>query len=217
MITTQIVPAILEYNWLSAEHKIQLIQENLPEVKRVQIDFADGMFVGNQTLSIAEVEKLPDGIEFEAHLMVDNPINLADYIEKGFKTIIIHYESFASEQNLEDALTSIGQLGAQAGLAINPDTPVSALRYFADTVKHFTLLSVQPGFQGAEFVPESFDRMKELRGIAPHAILEVDGSVNLLNAAELKAAGADLLAVGSGLFETKSIAERFAALEEKII
>lgn len=210
-----IIPAILEKTSQGFAEKIAKIQ-TLKKVKTIQVDFADGVFVENQTLSIqefAEIGHLPKKYNWEAHLMVDHPSNFEDYKNAGFSTIIVHYESFAGEHHLEDALEAIVKLGLKPAIAINPETNPSVLRYYTDNIMQFTILSVEPGKQGNAFIPETFDRIKELRKLAPNATIEVDGGVNAHNAAALIHSGADYLAVGSALFETENIKQNYDEIE----
>lgn len=210
-----IVPAILEKTPQGFADKIAKIQ-TLPKVKTVQVDFADGKFVENETLSIHEfavIGHLPKKYTWEAHLMVEHPTNFEDYKIAGFNTIIVHYEAFSSELHLEEAVEAIAKLGMTPAIAINPETAVTILRYFTDTITQFTIMSVHPGRQGAEFIPETYDRVKELRLIAPDATIEVDGGVKAVNAGALIHSGADLLAVGSGLFETENTKQNYQNIE----
>ena len=211
-----ITPAILEKTPHGFAEKLAKLATLKTKVKTIQVDFCDGLFVPNDTMSIHEfalVGELSKKYLWEAHLMLINPQNFADYKTAGFSKIIIHYESFESEQHLEDALDQITKLGLTPGIAINPTTPVSVLRYFTDTIKHFTILSVEPGTQGNPFLRESIDRVKMLREMAPNATIEVDGGINVSNAAALLEAGADNLAVGSALFETENTKENFEQIE----
>lgn len=210
-----IIPAILEKTTQDYAHKVAKIQ-TLKPVTTIQVDFTDGQFVENQSLSIqefAEIGHLPKKYSFEAHLMVQEPKNFEHYKEAGFSKIIVHYEAFPNEAVLEEALEQITKLGLTPSVAINPETPVSVLRYFADNIHHFTILSVQPGKQGNPFIEETFERVKELRLIAENAIIEVDGGVNSSNAGELYQAGATNLVVGSALFETENIKQNYQDIE----
>lgn len=194
-----IVPAILEETREGLEDKVFQITRNISGVERIQVDFGDGDFVPHKTLSVAEFDPLNPAFYWEAHLMLRQPQNFLDYQIAGFKTIIIHYEAFTKEESVDAAAGEIKKLGLQPAIAINPETPVSVLRYFGDTIGHFVLLSIHPGFQGREFLPETFDRLAELKMALPNAILEVDGGINSSNIGRLKAAGADLLVIGSAL------------------
>ncbi len=211
-----IIPAILEKTPLKFAEKIAILAPLKTKVKTIQVDFCDGLFVPNETMAIqdfAEIGDLSKKYSWEAHLMVIKPQNFNDYKVAGFTTIIVHYESFDDEQHLEEALDAITKLGLKPAIAINPHTPVSVLRYFTDTIKQFTILSVEPGRQGNPFLYESIDRVKLLREMAPNATIEVDGGINVSNASALLNAGADHLAVGSALFETEAVKQNFEALE----
>ncbi|MDQ3018595.1 MAG: hypothetical protein M3Q64_01855, partial [bacterium] len=169
-----IIPAILEQNIDSFNKKLELLKQ-ISKLKRVQVDFCDGEFVENTSLTIDQIENLPPKIEFEAHIMHKEPKNFAAYKNAGFSQIVVHYEAFSSELVMEEAILDIKKLEMGVGVAINPETPVSTVRYFADTIDHFTVMTVQPGKQGSEFLPESIERVEELRSIAPDATIEVDG------------------------------------------
>ncbi len=211
-----IIPAILEKTPHGFAEKIAQIATLGKKVKTIQVDFADGLFVQNETMSIHEfalVGDLPKKYHWEAHLMVIKPTNFADYKTAGFETIVVHYESFENETQLEEALETITKLGMTASVAINPQTQVSVLRYFADNIKQFTVMSVEPGMQGNAFIIQSIERVRFLRNIAPNAIIEVDGGVKASNAKALIDAGANYLVVGSALYETENIKQNFQQIE----
>ena len=195
-----IIPSILENNPAKFNERFKAIS-SLPGVKTLQIDFADGELVATKTIGIEDLKLPKNKFFYEAHLMIANPTNFADYAKKGFKRIIVHYEAFNSEQELEQALEQIIALKMIPGIAISPSTAVSVLRYFTDTIRYFTLLGVAPGKQGQEMKPDTFDRLRELRDIAEGANIEMDGGVNTANIAELIDAGATECVVGSALLE----------------
>ena len=190
-----IIPSILEKTTADFAHKLAKIK-TIGKVPRVQVDFCDELFVPSHTLQVEDIGHVPklDKAEWEAH-------------------IIVHYESFPEERDLEEALEAITELGMKPGIAISPETYVSTVRYFTDTIKHFTILSVEPGKQGNPFLPQTYDRVKTLREMAPNAIIEVDGGVNASNAGALIASGADYLVVGSALFETENIKQNYQQIE----
>lgn len=205
-----IIPAILEKNPLDFAHKLAKIK-TIPKLQRIQVDFTDGVFVESTSMPVEEVGHVPklDKLEWEAHIMVDHPSNFAAYKEAGFSTVVVHYESFLTETLLEEAIEKIIKLGMKPGIAINPETNVSTLRYFTDNITHFTILSVQPGKQGNAFIESTFEKIKALREMAENATIEVDGGVNANNAGALIQAGADYLVVGSALFETENIKQNY--------
>jgi ribulose-phosphate 3-epimerase len=208
-----IIPSILEETREGLDDKIFQITR-IPGVEKIQVDFGDGDFVPHKTLSVAEFDTLNPAFNWEAHLMIREPKNFLDYQIAGFNTIVLHYESFLQEVTLDDAASEIKKLGMKPVIAINPETPISVLRYFGDTVHNFTLLSVHPGFQGREFLPVTIDRIRELKQLIPHAILEIDGGINQDNAPLLVAAGADALVIGSAIFETENVNENFQHLQQ---
>ncbi len=206
-----IVPAILETDREKLDAKIFALSR-ISGVEILQVDFCDGEFVEGKSLPIKELDVLNPAFAWEAHLMMREPVDFLDYQMVGFNRLIVHYESFTSEAHMKEALEQISQLGMEAAVAINPETPVSVLRSFTDTVKHFTLLSVHPGKQGNPFLPESIERIQELRALTPHGILEVDGGITAAHATSLVQAGADMLAVGSALFATDQLQENYDEL-----
>jgi ribulose-phosphate 3-epimerase len=194
-----IIPAILEHDVNAFNDKLKIIT-TIPGVKTVQVDFVDNTFSEKPSLPVSELAKLSaPGVDFEAHLMVASPRNFHDYFIAGFSKVIVHYESFANELALEEAVTEIIGLGLVPAIALSPSTAVTVLRYMADSVKHFTLLSVVPGRQGQSFLPETLDRIKELRQIAPDAVIEIDGGLNTETIPWVIAAGAHDAIVGSAL------------------
>ena len=205
-----IIPAILEKNPLDFAHKLAKIK-TIPKLQRIQVDFTDGVFVESESMLVEDLGHVPklDKLEWEAHIMADHPSNFGAYKEAGFSTVIVHYESFVSETLLEEALEKIIKLGMKPGIAINPETNVSTLRYFTDNIEHFTILSVEPGKQGNPFIATTYEKVKALREMAENATIEVDGGVNADNAGTLIHSGADYLVVGSALFETENIKQNY--------
>ncbi|MEZ4180524.1 MAG: hypothetical protein R3B41_03390 [Candidatus Doudnabacteria bacterium] len=205
-----IIPAILENDHEAIHPKLDLLVELKTPI--AQIDFCDGDFVPHTTVDIIHLPNLPQEIEWEAHLMISNPANFELYRDKGFSKIIVHYEAFDSEAQMDQAVHAIKNLGMTPALAINPETAVSVLSYDTDTLKHFTILSVTPGKQGGEFIKETLYRIKELRELAPEAEIEVDGGINLDNIQKVIDSGANNFAVGSGIFAQLDPAQAYLEL-----
>ncbi len=195
-----IIPAILETNAKQFQAKLKEVLVLKNGIKTIQVDFADGEFVATKTVEVGEIKLPKNKIEFEAHLMVRRPDNFTDYKKAGFDKIILHYESFDNETELEDALEEIRKLKMKPALAISPTTAVSVLRYFSDNILNFTLLAVVPGKQGQKMLPDTLERLMELRDHAKAGtVIEVDGGVNEANIAGLIDAGATDCVVGSAL------------------
>lgn len=193
-----IVPAILEETENGFAEKAKLI-ERLPEVKRIHVDFADGQFVSSKTLLIEEFDVLNPAFEWEAHLMVKEPIDFLDYKIAGFNTVTLHYEAFENIESLKTALQKIGEQKMKRGVAINPQTPVESLEAVIEFVDQITVMSVVPGFQGSPFEPNALEKIKELKAKYSQCIIEIDGSVNEQTLSEVIKSGPDLMVVGSAI------------------
>jgi ribulose-phosphate 3-epimerase len=210
----QIVPAILETTTEAFERSLSLVCK-LPGLNRIQVDFGDGAFIDNRLVAVSDIDTLNPALEWEAHLMVKAPIDFLDYQICGFKTIIVHFEAFASADVLKATLESIKKMGLKTGVAINPSTSVKVLQDI--TADQYLIMSVVPGKQGQLFIPSTIEKVKELRQMLPHAIIEVDGGVNETNIFDIKQAGADLICVGSALVKAPDMHLAYAHLEDKII
>lgn len=212
-----IVPAILEHTKEDFDSRARSF-ERLPDALRIQVDFADGQFVPNTTVTVSELEALNPAFTWEAHLMVQEPVDFFDYQMLGFSTLIIHYEAFSSSEQLEASVRQIRSLGLKVGLAFNPETPVAAVAQYVLQVDQFTVLSIHPGKQGQEFLPEAYGRIHELRTLLPNALIEVDGGINLETAKRAMESGADLLAVGSALWDdpARSFEDLESSLHERV-
>lgn len=206
-----VIPAILEKDIRRFEEKLALLP-SMSGLKRVQVDFADGVFVSNYTLQLADLPPLPVEYEWEAHLMVQKPDNLSDYIAKGFKSVIIHLEAFGNNTEILAAIDAIKSAGAIPAVALDPRTPVHRLSELSIALNRFLLLSVIPGKQGNPFLANTYERITELRRLLPDAEIEVDGGVNGSNVSQILSAGADHVAIGSGLFAQGSPAQNYEAI-----
>lgn len=193
-----IVPAILEETKEGFTVRAEQF-ERVSEAQRIQVDFCDGVFVAGKTIGIKDVELLNPAVFWEAHIMAKAPTDYFDYQLAGFGLIVVHFEAFADEVALETGLAAIRELGLKAGLGINPETDLQRVVPYASLVDQYTLLTIHPGQQGQTVLPESVDRIRQLRALLPEAVIEVDGGVKLGNIAGVAAAGADLLVVGSAL------------------
>ncbi len=209
-----IVPAILETEKETFNDRLFALTRLLG-VERIQVDFCDGKFVPNTSLAISEIDPLNPAFQWEAHLMVDQPLSFLDYRIAGFQTIIVHYEAYPNAVMLGEAIDKIISHGLTPGIAVNPETPLEGLPHYSDKVSHFTVLSVHPGKQGSDFLPDSVGRLKTLRKLLPNAILEVDGGVSLENAKMLADAGANYLVTGSHLLQSNNIADSYEKFLEE--
>ncbi len=207
-----VVPSILEKTKPEFESALARIT-GIPSVSRIQVDFADGIFVANTLLGINEIKPLNPVFEWEAHLMIKHPTDFLDYKIAGFKTIIIHYEAFGSEGEIIAALKEIVDLSMQPGLCINPETDIGVLKKFESGVRFMQLMGVHPGFQGTSFLEETYGRLLHLRKLCANAIIEIDGGVNETNIKKLVEMGADLIGAGSVLKKSENAQDEFEKLK----
>jgi ribulose-phosphate 3-epimerase len=173
-------------------------------VDLVQWDVMDGQFVPNLTFGpdvIASVRDLVN-VPFEAHLMVNTPELMLDrYVEAGCEMLIVHVESTT---HLHRTLAAVADLGAQAGVALNPATPVDTVAHVLDLVEMVLVMTVNPGFGGQAYLATMEPKITALRALidgSGHEVdIEVDGGIGPLTIAGAAAAGANVLVAGSSLF-----------------
>jgi len=184
----------------------------------VQVDVMDGRFVPNISvgpLVVRAVRPVFTGL-LDAHLMIEEPERyVAEFRQAGADLITVHAEA---TRHLHRVVQRIKELGAQAGVALNPATPLSMLDEILPDVDLVLIMSVNPGFGGQDYIPSSTNKIARMRRILDerglgHIHLQVDGGIKPSNIAEVAAAGATSLIVGSGLYSTDaSVAENVAAL-----
>ena len=184
----------------------------------LHVDVMDGHFVPNLSMgppvvrSVHRVAKVP----LDVHLMIADPDRYIEtFVEAGAAMISVHVEVLP---HLHRTLQLIKGLGARAGVAINPATPLSAIEEVAADVDHVLVMSVNPGFGGQTFIPRSESKIRAARRLLDDAgndaPVEVDGGVDLTNAARLAAAGAAILVAGQAIFGEGDPARNTRALRE---
>ncbi len=184
---------------------------------RIQVDVMDGHFVPNLTfgpLVVEAVRKVTD-LPIEAHLMVERPALFIEAFAKSGATLIeVQVEATTS---LYRTVELIKEFGAQAGVAINPATPVEALREILPYISLVNVMTVEPGFGGQKFIVHSPNKIRRLRVLAPDMEIEVDGGIDAQTAPLAVKAGATVLVAGSSVFGHKSgIAAGIAAIRKAV-
>lgn len=195
-------------------------------VDYIHVDVMDGHFVPNLTIGPQVVKAIKPiavqgNIPLDVHLMVENPERLIpSFISGGADIITVHVETC---NHLHRTLQQIYELGAKPSVTLNPGTSLTLIEEVLADVAQVLVMSVNPGFGGQHFIPATMDkisRLKEmlsLRGLN-HVDIEVDGGIKTQNAAEVVAAGATVLVVGTGIFNSKSrIAENIKNLRQAIL
>jgi ribulose-phosphate 3-epimerase len=176
----------------------------------VQVDIMDGRFVPSTSISASHLRNVEMHFEWEAHLMVVDPLShIGDYKDAGASRVIFHIES---DDDPSDVIALGRGLGIKVGVALNPDTPVSAVSDVLAEVDSVLLMSVYPGFYGASFVPEVLDKVPALRRERPALELGVDGGIKPDNLLEVARLGFDTVCVGSAIFRDENPAAAYRRL-----
>jgi len=185
----------------------------------IHVDVMDGHFVPNLTFGIPVIKALHrrTRLPLDVHLMVSNPDRLIDdYLAAGSARVAVHWEAAV---HLDRLLTHIRKGGAEAGVVLNPATPVELLEDVLDQADFVLLMSVNPGFAGQPFLPRALDKTRRLRerirrrGLAVD--ISMDGGIDRDNIARVVAAGVDTCVVGSGIFAAPDPVARMSELRDR--
>jgi ribulose-phosphate 3-epimerase len=184
----------------------------------IHLDVMDGFFVPNLTFGpiLVEAVRRVTRLPLDVHLMIVNPERyLEDFARAGADVITVHFEA---TPHAHRAVQKVKELGKKAGLAINPATPLSAFEALLPELDLALLMSVNPGFGGQKYIPQSTERLRRLKAMRdalnPACLIEVDGGVNRATVAEVYRAGADVAVAGSALFNDKPVKENLKELKE---
>jgi ribulose-phosphate 3-epimerase len=211
-----IAPSILAADFTHLAKDIEMI--NRSEADWLHFDVMDGQFVPNISFGMPVLKAL-SGITtkpIDAHLMVVQPEQWIEQMAAlGVRMFTVHAET---SPNLHRTVQRIHEAGMQAGVAINPATPVSMLEEIISDVDMALVMSVNPGFGGQKFIESSVDKVYRLRQLIEaresQAIIEVDGGVNLQTGARLVEAGADLIVAGNSVFAAEDPEAMIHALKQ---
>ena len=198
----EIAPSILAANFAKLGDDVRVVEEAGADI--IHVDVMDGHFVPNISLGIPVVASLRKAtrLPLDVHLMIEQPeLYIEDFIRAGGNRILVHQEATV---HLDRALAMIRELGAEAGAAINPATPVGMLSEVLDKVDTVLVMTVNPGFGGQKSIPNTYEKIRQLNQMRARYNatfrIEVDGGVDLGNIAELAHAGANTFVAGSSIF-----------------
>lgn len=200
-----IAPSVLPADFSRLGEEVVALAE--AGVDLIQWDVMDGRFVPNLTFGPDVIAAARSWVElpFEAHLMVLDPEKMAArYVEAGCQRLIVHAES---TRHLHRTLGEVRELGATAGVALNPATPVSAVEHVLDLVDLVLVMTVDPGFGGQRYLGSIEPKIAEVRALLDrrnlsHSVhLEVDGGISATTVAGAAGAGANVLVAGSALYQ----------------
>ena len=163
-----------------------------------QFDIMDGDFVPSRSVSCQQISQLKTRLKWEAHLMVRHPEDcLEDFQKAGAQKIVFHYEATPDPRKI---IRKIKKLGMKAGLAVNPETSIGAIKQLIRDLGSVLFLSVNPGFYGSKFIPEVLDKITVFRGLYPHVETGIDGGVKENNIGQIARTGVNVIYVGSAIF-----------------
>ncbi len=201
MSRIEIVPSILSADLGRLAEQVK--EAEAAGADRIQVDVMDGHFVPNLTFGpqIVEAVRRATGLPIEAHLMVLRPeLFLEAFAKSGATLIEVQVESTTS---LYRTVGEIKKLGAKAGVAINPATPVEDLREILPYIDLVNVMTVEPGFGGQKFIEGSPDKIRRLRVVSKDVEIEVDGGIDERTAPLVVAAGATVLVAGNSVYGHK--------------
>ncbi len=215
----QIAPSILSADFARLGEEVEHVLAAGADI--VHFDVMDNHYVPNLTIGPMVCKALRNhGIEapIDVHLMV-KPVDrmIGDFIEAGASIITFHPEA---SEHIDRSLQLIREGGCKAGLVFNPATPLHCLEHVMDKVDMVLLMSVNPGFGGQKFIPQTLEKLKQARQLIDASgrdiRLEVDGGVGIANIAEIARAGADTFVAGSAIFNTDDYAATIAAMRAEL-
>ncbi|MEN8614637.1 ribulose-phosphate 3-epimerase [Dehalogenimonas sp. THU2] len=211
MRKVRVVPAILTDDVTALKKMADQIRE---AVTWAQVDIMDGGFVPSKSIGwqAAKAAELP--FAWEVHLMVKDPETwFSDFKFAGASRVIFHFEAAPEPRCV---IESARKLGLDVGMAINPETSVATVAEFLPLLDNVLLMSVNPGFYGAKFIPEVLQKISQIRALLPNISISIDGGIKEANLLEVVSSGVDDICVGSAVFCTPDPAESYRRLQSMV-
>jgi len=213
-----LAPSILSADLSILAQQIRLVETSGADW--IHCDIMDGHFVPNITFGpvLVKAAKKSTKLPIDVHLMIENPDNyLEDFRNAGADIISVHFEEVV---HLNRAVNRIKELGAKAGVVINPSTPVSSLKDIAEYIDLLLIMTVNPGFGGQSFISNSERRIREAvelrKSLKANFLIEVDGGINKNTIQSVAKAGADVFVAGSSIFHADDISASTTELKNLI-
>ncbi|HRH64299.1 MAG TPA: ribulose-phosphate 3-epimerase [Bacteroidia bacterium] len=211
-----LAPSILSADFANLQRDVEMINNSMADW--FHVDVMDGVFVPNISLGIPVIKALKKHAKkpLDVHLMIVHPEKyLSQFKEAGADILTVHLEACT---HLHRTIQEIKSLGIQAGVAINPHSPVAGLSEIISEIDVVCVMSVNPGFGGQKFIRNTFTKISELKTLIQqkesNAKIEIDGGVDLLNYKQLIQQGADILVAGNTVFTSPSPIETIALLKQ---
>jgi ribulose-phosphate 3-epimerase len=212
-----IAPSILNSNFLKLGEQIEMLNSSRADM--IHLDIMDGNFVPNLTFGFPIIEQIKtiSQLPLDTHLMISNPdFYLEEYKRVGADNLTVHYESCT---HLHRTVQRIKDLGMKASVSLNPATPVSLLEEILPDIHMVLIMTVNPGYGGQKFIPQSVEKITKLRKMIDerglNTMIQIDGGVDINNIAGLSETGVDVFVVGSAIFRADDPPHMIRQLKEK--
>lgn len=206
-----IAPSILSADFARLAEQVEAVQKAGADM--LHLDIMDGHFVPNITFGPAVVGAIKSAatIPLDVHLMIENPERyVEDFVSVGADILTVHVEACP---HLHKVIHQIKDLGIEAGVSLNPSTPVESIKYMVDDLDLVLVMSVNPGFSGQTFIPQALGKISRARELVGDGVnIQVDGGITSENAGRVVQAGANILVAGSSVFSASDYAEAIKAL-----
>ena len=206
----KLAPSILSADFSALAADVKKIEEGGADY--IHVDVMDGHFVPNISFGAAVMKSLngKTSLPYDVHLMIEHPDQyIGDFVTDQTEFITVHQEACV---HLHRTIQNIKSKGVKAGVSINPATPVSTLECVLEDLDLVLIMSVNPGFGGQKFIPQTLNKVKELAAIKKERglnfAIEIDGGVTLANAKEVMDAGVEIAVAGSAVFGAEDVVQR---------
>jgi ribulose-phosphate 3-epimerase len=213
-----IAPSILSADFARLGEEIKAVEA--AGADWIHVDVMDGHFVPNITIGplIVEAVRPVTSLPIDVHLMIENPDHfIPDFAKAGADWISVQLEASV---HLNRSVQLIRQCGAKPGVVLNPSSPIEALEWIIEDLDYVLIMSVNPGFGGQKFIPNSLEKVKQLHELIKakklNTLIQIDGGVNDKTIADIAAAGVDIFVAGSAIFGSDNYQETISGFREII-